>query len=88
MLNEFTTQYMNDKVSSWLIQLQNLNKIAESTPQVAYSAYINGFQHKFTYFMRTIPNISTYLQLIEDFIANTFLSTLFGTTVAKRDRNL
>ena len=44
---------MNDKVSSWLIQLENLNKIAESNPQVAYSAYINGFQHKFTYFMIT-----------------------------------
>ena len=32
--DEFTTQYMNDKVSSWLIQLENLNKIAEANPQV------------------------------------------------------
>ena len=79
---------MNDKVSNWLIQLQNLNKIAESNPQVAYSAYINGFQHKFTYFMRTILNISTYLQPIEDFLANTFFPTLFGTTITKRDRDL
>ena len=86
--DEFTTQYMNDKVSSWLIQLQNLNKIAESNPQVAYSAYINGFQHKFTYFMRTIFNISTYLQPIKDFLANTFLPTLFGTTITRRNRDL
>ena len=86
--DEFTTQYMNDKVSSWLIQLENLNKIAESNPQVAYSAYINGFQHKFTYFMRTIPNISSHLQPIEDFLANTFLPTLFGTMITKTDRDL
>ena len=86
--DEFTTQYMNDKVSSWLIQLENLNKIAESNPQVAYSAYINGFQHKFTYFMRTIPNISSHLQPIKDFLANTFLPTLFGTMIRKTDRDL
>ena len=86
--DEFTTQYMNDKVSSWLIQLQNLNKIAESNPQVAYAAYINGFQHKFTYFMKTIPNISTHLQPIEDFLADTFLPTLFRTTITKRDQDL
>ena len=60
--DEFTMQYMNDKVSSWLIRLQNHNKIAESNPQVAYSSYINGFEHKLTYFMKTIPNILMYNQ--------------------------
>ena len=82
--DEFTMQHMNEKVSSWLIQLENLNKIAESNPQVAYSAYINSFQHKFTYFMRTIPNISSTL----DFLASTFLPTLFGTMITKTDRDL
>ena len=38
--------------------------------------------------MRTIPNISSHLQPIEDFLANTFLPTLFGTMITKTDRDL
>ena len=86
--NEFTIQYMESKVNDWLNQLKNLNEIAGAQPQVAYSAYIHGFQHKYTYFMRTIPNISTFLQPIEDFLTDTFIPTLFGSSISRTEREL
>ena len=86
--NKFTIQYMESKVNDWLNQLKNLNEIARAQPQVTYSAYIHGFQHKYTYFMRTIPNISTFLQPIEDFLTDTFIPTLFGSSISRTEREL
>jgi hypothetical protein len=69
---------VNELVSSWQKQLVLLSQIAELHPQAAYSAYINGFQHKFTYFIRTIPNISNLLQPIEQTIRNKFIPAITG----------
>ena len=54
----------------------------------AYSCYVKGFTHKFTYFMRTIPDISSLLQplddAVDDFIKVLFNNYDFNTT----ERNL
>ena len=55
-----------------------LSKIAEIQPQAAYSAYINGFQHKFNYFVRTISDIKELLQPIEDIIKKVFIPAITG----------
>ena len=49
-------------VNNWKDQLIYLSKIAEMEPQGAYAAFIGGFKGKFTYFLRTIPDIHDYLQ--------------------------
>ena len=55
-----------------------LSKIAEIQPQAAYSAYIHGFKHKFTFFIRTIPNLSNYLQPIEEVLRSQFIPAITG----------
>ena len=42
-----------------------LEKIAKVEPHIAYSAYVKGFQHKFTYLIRTIPDILIHLQRLD-----------------------
>ena len=65
-------------VNNWKDQLIYLSKIAEMEPQGAYAAFIGGFKSKFTYFLRTIPDIHDYFQPIEDTIANKFIPAISG----------
>ena len=51
---EFKQEYIESMVSNWNNQLISLSKTAEMEP---HAAFIGGFQSKFTYFLRTIPDI-------------------------------
>ena len=65
------------KVEEWVASMQELSNIAKTQPQVAYSCYVKGFVHKFTYFMRTIPDISALLRPLDEAI-DTFVKILFN----------
>ena len=47
-------------------------------PQAAYTCYISGFQHRFTYFLRTIPGITDILKPLDEVFRHYFLPALFG----------
>ena len=74
----YKDEYCNEKVLKWKKQLINLCQIAESHPQLAYAAYRKGFLSKFTYFLRTIDDMSHYLKPIDELVSNEFLPKLFG----------
>ena len=61
---------------------------AESQPQAAYSAFIFGFVRKFTYYLRTIPDIAELLLPIEQFIASKLILSLFGCEVSQEMREI
>ena len=60
---EFEREYIESMVNNWNGQLISLSKIAEMEPQAAYAAFIGGFKSKFTYFLRTIPDILEFFNL-------------------------
>ena len=72
---------MNEKVAERHNELQHLSIIAKSQPQAAYSAFINGYRHKFTYYVRTIPNIAHLLKPIKDIITSGLLPQILGFEV-------
>ena len=84
----FKDTYCKEKVENWCIELGRLCEIAQVNPQVAYSAYIHSFQHKFTYYFRTISNFEKYLQPIDDLLTYGFLSTLFGSAITPLEREI
>ena len=61
---EFKREYIESMVNNCNDQLISLSKIAEMEPQAKYAAFIGGFKSKFTYFLRTIPDIHEYFQPI------------------------
>ena len=84
----FKEDYIKEKVESWRQQLELLSQIAELQPQAAYSAYINGFKHKFTYFLITISNFESYMQPIEEVIRLKFIPAITGGYICSdNDRN-
>ena len=58
--------------------MEILVKIPEIRPPAAYSAYMFGFKHKFTFFSRTLPDIADYLLPIEEKLRSRFIPAITG----------
>ena len=71
---EYCENYVTQKVNTCLDKLNTLCDIARIEPQAAYSCFVSGYKHKFTYIMRTIPNICHQLEKIDDLILTNFLN--------------
>ena len=71
----FKTQFVDEAVTEWVNEINKLSEIALTEPHAAYTAFIHGVRHKYTYMMRTIPNISGKLKVLDKAIDNfiTFL---------------
>ena len=75
---EFKDSYIDEKVAKWTKNVERLAEFAQSQPHAAYAAFIHAEQHKYTYFLRTIPGISDNFKPLDDAINNSFLPSLFG----------
>lgn len=85
---EFKQTYLQEKVEEWCKSMRRLSKIAASQPQAAYTAFIFGEQHKYTYFMRIIKNIAEIMKPLDDVITNEFIPALFGREITSNDREI
>ena len=74
--SSFKEEYLRNKIQSRNNQLETLSKIAEIQPQAAYPAYMFGFKNKFTFFLRTVPDIADYLLPIEETLRSSFIPAL------------
>ena len=84
----FREEYVNSKVSTWCTELENLYSIAKSQPHAAYAAFVQGYKHKFTFYIRTIPNVAHLFQPVEEIIRSKFLPTIFGQDISQLDREI
>ena len=75
---EYKRIYIQEKISQWIKELQSFCKIAWFEPQAAYSSFVTGFKHKPTFYMKTIPNISSHLKQLDEVIAIEFIPAIAG----------
>ena len=85
---EFKNSYIDEKVSDWCKRLLNLSEIAKSQPHAAYTAFIHGEQHRYTYFMRTIGDITENLKPLDRVLDEVFIPALFGDEITVEEREL
>ena len=76
--DENKTNYINEKITRWLQEINLLAEIATTCPQAAYSAYVSSYQHKLTYFLRTIPRIEDELKQIDEAVRHRLIPSLTG----------
>ena len=62
-----------------------MSSIALTQPHAAYAAFTHGLKHRLTYLIRTIPDIESLLQPLEDAIRHKFLPSLTGQTALSND---
>ena len=54
---KFVEQYVSGLVEEWLAELQTLSDIAKTEPQAALSYLTHGLQSRYTFLLRTTPDI-------------------------------
>ncbi len=88
-LGSFNEAYVKEKVAEWNDELVQLINIAKSKPQAAYSAFNNGYKHKFTYNIRTFPTVAFHLfEPIEKIITTELQPQFLGFGVSVLDRKI
>ena len=85
---EFNRTFTKNLVDKWVLEFQELSKIAKTEPHGAYSNFVFSFKMKWNYYMRIIPNLSDHRQPFEDIISNDFVPSLFGSKVQDLVRRL
>ena len=78
-----------NKVQKWVREVDRLSLFASSQPQAAYAALTHGLYSKWTFLLRTIPDIQDLLQPLEEAIQHNLLPALTGKTgINDLERNL
>ena len=74
----FKKKYVDELINTWINEIEMLGKIARIEPHVAYTAYTQGLQHRYTFYMRTIPNISEQLKKLDGAIDEHIIKQLIN----------
>ena len=74
----FTEEYVSAKVQDWVKEIQQLAKAAVSQPHAAHAAFTHGLSSRWSYLLRTIPDIQDLLLPLENAIHHHFIPALTG----------
>lgn len=85
---EFKEDYCRKLVQEWVNEIEILSNIATTQPQSAYAGYISGYQHKFSYFLRTIPGIEDFLVPVEQALRHQFIPEITGGHIVNDDERI
>ena len=58
---EYTTTYVTSKIKGWCDEIKRPSEIVDIYPHVAYAAFTHGLFGRWSYIMRTIPDIQDLL---------------------------
>ena len=74
----FIESYVQQKVTTWIDELDHLSSIAITQPHAAFTAFTHGLTSRWTYLARTTPNIEDLIKPLEETIRKVFLPNLTG----------
>ena len=85
---EYLEEYVSEKVTNWINDIAKLAEFALSQPQACYAAYTFGLKHRWTYFLRTLPDIQDLLEPLEDAICHMLIPAITERKCNQLDRNI
>ena len=84
----YLEQYVGGKVEDWVGEVTRLAEFARSQPQASYAAFTFGLRYRWTYFMRTLPDIENLLQPLERAISDVLIPSLIERNCSEAERDL
>ena len=72
----YKKDFVSKLVDKWVLQIKTLSDIAKFEPHAAYTAFTSCIRHRYTFYLRTIPDIGALLQPLEDAISNLLIPAL------------
>ena len=84
----YLEQYVGGKVEDWVGEVTRLAEFAKSQPQASYAAFTFGLRHRWTYFMKTLPDIENLLQPLERAISDVLIPALIESNCSEAEGDL
>ena len=84
----FLEEYVGEKVDEWVNEVAKLAEFAISQPQASYTAFTFGLRHRWTYFLRTLPDVAELLEPLERAINEVRIPAVTDHTVTKVEPDL
>ena len=81
-------EYVDEKVEEWVAQVTRLAEFATTQPQSSYAAFVFGLRHRWTYFLRTLPDIAPFLEPLERAIADLLVPAITEHVTTQEERDL
>ena len=85
---EYLEEYVSEKVSNWVNEVAKLAEFALFQPQACYAAYTFGLKHRWTYFLRTLPDIQELLESLENAISQVLIPAITERKCNLLDRTI
>ena len=79
---------MGSKVKEWVNEVTALAEFATSQPQASYAAFMFRLRHRWTYFMRTLPDIEELLEPLEHAFSDVLIPSLTEHNCSPTEREL
>ena len=73
---KYLEEYMSKKVTNWVSEVTKLAQFALFQPQACHAAYTFGLKHRWTYFLRTLPDIQDLLEPLENAISKVLIPAI------------
>ena len=84
----FLDEYVGEKVDEWVNEVTKLADFAISQPQAYYAAFTFGLRHRWTYFLRILPDIAELFEPLERAINEVLIPAVTNHAVTKAERDL
>ena len=85
---DYLQDYVNEEVTSWVNEVAQLAEFAWARPQTSYAAYTLGLKHRWTYSLRTLPDIPDLLEPLEEAISQVLIPEIVERKCSKLDRDV
>ena len=83
----YLEEYVSGKVEDWVSQVTKLAEFATSQPQACYAAFTFGLRHRWTYFLRTLPDIEDLLEPLERAVADVLIPSITEHECTQTERD-
>ena len=84
----YLEEYVSEKVEDWVNQVTKLAEYAISQPQASYAAFTFGLRHRWTYFLRTLPDITGLLEPLVRAITEALKQGITVRAITEAEREL
>ena len=74
------------KVEDWVDQVAKLAEFTAANPRASYATFTIGLKHRWTYYLRTLPDIEELQEPLERAIGNVLIPAMTGHTCTPAER--
>ena len=84
----YANESISEKVETWVSEVTKLAELALSQPKACYAAYTFGLKHRWTYFLRTLPDTQDLQESLEKAISDVLIPDITKQAFNQNDRNI